>query len=42
VGGLDDGLILDVVTLVALNVRTNFTNNLAHTDFDFPRFKAAL
>jgi hypothetical protein len=30
------------VTQVALNVLTNFTNNLAHTDIDFPPVKAAL
>lgn len=40
--GLDDGLILEVVAQVALNVLTNFTNNLAHTDIDFPPVKAAL
>ena len=40
--GLDDGLILEVVAQVALNVLTNFTNNLAHTDIDFPPVPAAL
>lgn len=40
--GLDDGLILAVVAQVALNVLTNFTNNLAHTDIDFPPVNAAL
>ncbi|MBS7662103.1 carboxymuconolactone decarboxylase family protein [Pseudomonas lalucatii] len=40
--GLDDGLILEVVAQVALNVLTNFTNNLAHTDIDFPPVSVAL
>ncbi|WP_154067141.1 hypothetical protein [Pseudomonas sp. CC6-YY-74] len=40
--GLDDGLILAVVAQVALHVLTNFTNNLAHTDIDFPPVNAAL
>lgn len=40
--GLDDGLILEIVAQVALNVLTNFTNNLAQTDIDFPPVDVAL
>ncbi|NQD92853.1 carboxymuconolactone decarboxylase family protein [Pseudomonas sp. CrR25] len=39
--GLDDGLILEIVAQVALNVLTNFTNNLAQTDIDFPPVNVA-
>jgi len=34
--GLDDGLILEVIAHVAMNALTNFTNNVAETDIDFP------
>lgn len=34
--GLDDGRILEVIANVAHNVLTNFTNNVAATDIDFP------
>lgn len=34
--GLDDAAIIEVVANVALNVLTNFTNNVAATDIDFP------
>lgn len=34
--GLDDGRILEVVVHVAMNVLTNFTNNVAQTTIDFP------
>ena len=34
--GLDDGLILEVIAHVAMNTLTNFTNNVAETDIDFP------
>lgn len=34
--GLDDGLIIEVVANVALNVLTNYTNNIARTEVDFP------
>ena len=34
--GLDDGLILEVVAHVALNVLTNYTNHVAGTEIDFP------
>jgi uncharacterized peroxidase-related enzyme len=34
--GLDDGAIVETVALVALNVLTNYLNNLAQTAIDFP------
>lgn len=35
--GFDDGAIVEIVTNVALNVLTNYLNNVAQTDVDFPR-----
>lgn len=35
-GGLDDARIVEVIAHVSLNVMTNFTNNVAQTDIDFP------
>lgn len=35
--GLGDGQILEVVAAVALNVLTNYVNNLADPEIDFPR-----
>jgi AhpD family alkylhydroperoxidase len=35
--GLDDGDIVEVVAHVGLNVFTNYLNNLAQTEVDFPR-----
>ncbi|MBR1085903.1 peroxidase-related enzyme [Bradyrhizobium manausense] len=40
--GLDDARILEVVAHVAMNVLTNFTNNVAHTDIDFPVVPVAI
>lgn len=37
--GATDAEILEVVAHVALNVLTNFTNNVAQTTIDFPRAK---
>ena len=37
VAGLVDGEIVEVVAHVALNIFTNYFNNLAGTDVDFPR-----
>lgn len=34
--GLDDGAIAEIVALVALNVLTNYMNNVAQTAIDFP------
>jgi len=35
--GLDDGDLAEVVAQVALNVFTNYFNNLNHTEVDFPK-----
>lgn len=35
--GLDDARIVEIVAVVALNTMTNFMNNVAHTDVDFPK-----
>ena len=40
--GLDDPQIIEVIAGVALNVLTNFTNNVAQTDIDFPKVDVAL
>lgn len=34
--GLDDGLIVEIIAQVALNVLTNYVNRVADTDVDFP------
>jgi alkylhydroperoxidase family enzyme len=34
--GLSDAEIIEIVANVALNVLTNFANNLAETEIDFP------
>lgn len=34
--GFDDGAIAEVVAYVALDVFTNYFNNVAQTDLDFP------
>jgi uncharacterized peroxidase-related enzyme len=35
-GGLDDGLIVEIIANVAMNVMTNYLNKVADTDIDFP------
>jgi uncharacterized peroxidase-related enzyme len=40
--GLDDARIVEVIAHVALNTMTNFTNNVAQTDIDFPVVPLAL
>lgn len=35
--GFDDGEIVEIVALVAVNVFTNYLNNLAGTEVDFPQ-----
>ncbi len=35
--GYDDGVIAEVVAHVALNVFTNYFNEVAETDIDFPK-----
>jgi uncharacterized peroxidase-related enzyme len=39
--GFDDAQIVEIVANVALNVLTNFVNNVADTDIDFPVVRAA-
>ena len=39
VGGLNDGEIVEIVQHVALNILTNYTNNVAKTVIDFPEVK---
>jgi alkylhydroperoxidase family enzyme len=34
--GIDDGLMMEVVATVALNTLTNYANELAATEIDFP------
>lgn len=40
--GLTDGQIIEVIANVSLNTLTNFTNNVAATDIDFPVVELAL
>ena len=40
--GLDDARIVEVIAGVAINVLTNYTNNVALTDIDFPKVDVAL
>ena len=40
--GLDDGLVLEIVANLALNVLTNYTNHVAQTAIDFPVVDTAL
>lgn len=40
--GLDDALIVEVIANVAFTVLTNYTNNVAKTDVDFPIVKVEL
>ncbi len=35
--GFDDASVIEIVVNVALNVLTNYVNNVARTDIDFPR-----
>jgi uncharacterized peroxidase-related enzyme len=39
--GLDDVRIVEVIANVAINVLTNYTNNVALTDIDFPKVEVA-
>ena len=40
--GIDDGLMMEVVANVALNTLTNYANELAGTEIDFPVVKVKL
>jgi uncharacterized peroxidase-related enzyme len=41
-GGVDDGLMMEVVAHVAMNTLTNYANELAGTEIDFPVVKVKL
>ncbi|WP_407050947.1 carboxymuconolactone decarboxylase family protein [Methyloraptor flagellatus] len=38
--GLDDGAIVEIVAHVAMNILTNYLNNVAETEIDFPVVRA--
>lgn len=38
--GFDEAEIIEIVLVVALNVLTNYVNNVAQTDIDFPKVSA--
>lgn len=40
--GFDEASVIEIVVNVALNVLTNYVNNVAHTDIDFPQVNAKL
>ena len=40
--GIDDGLIIEIVANVVLNILSNYTNHIADTDVDFPMAKVNL
>lgn len=40
--GFDDAAVIEIVVNVALNVLTNYVNNVARTDIDFPKVTAKL
>jgi alkylhydroperoxidase family enzyme len=40
--GFDEAAVIEIVAHVALNVLTNYINNVAHTDVDFPAVQARL
>ena len=40
--GFDEAAVVEIVVNVALNVLTNYVNNVAHTDIDFPKVSAKL
>jgi len=40
--GIDDGLMMEVVANVALNTLTNYANELAGTEIDFPRVEVEI
>lgn len=40
--GFDEGGVIEIVVTVALNVLTNYVNNVAHTDIDFPEVRTKL
>jgi len=41
-GGLDDGLIIEIIANLVHNTLTNYTNHVAQTEIDFPEVALAL
>ncbi len=42
IAGFDEASVIEIVVTVTLNVLTNYVNNVAHTDIDFPVINAKL
>lgn len=42
IAGFDEASVIEIVVTVALNVLTNYVNNVAQTDIDFPKVSAKL
>jgi uncharacterized peroxidase-related enzyme len=42
VAGFDEASVIEIVVTVALNVLTNYVNNVAETDIDFPEVRVRL
>jgi uncharacterized peroxidase-related enzyme len=40
--GFDEASVIEIVANVAVNVLTNYVNNVAQTDIDFPKFQTRL
>jgi uncharacterized peroxidase-related enzyme len=40
--GFDEASVVEIVANVAVNVLTNYVNNVAQTDIDFPKFQTRL
>lgn len=39
--GLDDGELVEIITITVLNILTNYVNHIAETEIDFPKVKAS-
>ena len=40
--GVDDGLMVEVIANISLNILTNYNNRLADTEIDFPAVQIEL
>ena len=40
--GLNDAHVIEIIGNVVVNIFTNYTNNVARTDIDFPKVDVAL
>lgn len=40
--GVDDGLVVETIANVVVNIFTNYTNNVAQTEVDFPKVEIAI